>query len=139
MPGHVTWASLPCSLSDIDHCLTSLSDYDTWEDPFDFRPERWIEQPEAPLFTFGIGHRMCVGMQLAYRELYLLFLRVLSSYEIVADGFIENHPIRGVANPRSLTTQPKNYKVKFVPRNLEALRKALEEDLKVKEKEKGKT
>ena len=72
---------------------------------------------------------MCVGMQLAYRELYLLFLRLLSSYEIVPDGYIESDPIRGVANPRSLTTQPKSYKVKFVPRNLGALKRSLEKEL----------
>lgn len=68
-------------------------------------------------------------MQLAYRELYLLFLRLLSSYEVVPDGYIENDPIRGVANPRSLTTQPKSYKVKFVPRNIAALKSALEKEL----------
>ena len=71
---------------------------------------------------------MCVGMQLAYRELYILFLRLLGSYEIVPDGYIENDPLRGVANPRSLTTQPKSYKVKFVPRNIDALKSALEKE-----------
>ena len=128
MLGHVTWVSLsclerkPCAL--LDECTL---DNATWTDPEVFRPERWLEQPEAPIFTFGVGHRMCVGMQLAYRELYVLFLRLLSSYEIKADGFIENHPIRGVANPSSLTTQPKSYKVRFIPRNVGALHKALEE------------
>ena len=59
----------------------------------------------------------------------MLFLRLLSSYEIVPGGYIENDPIRGVANPRSLTTQPKSYKVKFVPRNVGALKLALEKEL----------
>jgi 3-hydroxyphenylacetate 6-hydroxylase len=130
MLGRVTWVSpsyietKPSVVPD-DHELDNA----TWTDPEVFRPERWLEQPEAPIFTFGVGSRMCVGMQLAYRELYILFLRLLSSYEIKPDGFIENHPIRGVANPSSLTTQPKSYKVKFVPRNLRALQMALEGDL----------
>ena len=70
---------------------------------------------------------MCVGMQLAYRELYILFLRVLNSFKIVPDGFIEIRPIEGVANPASLTTQPKNFEVRFLPHNLPALEKALQQ------------
>lgn len=112
--------------------LTSILDPAIWEDPRVFRPERWLEQPDAPIFTFGVGGRMCIGTQLAYRELYLLFMRLLSSYEIQPDGVIDNDPIRGVANPSSLTTQPKSYKVKFVPRNLGGLREALKEELTAK-------
>lgn len=64
-------------------------------------------------------------MQLAYRELYLLYLRLLNSFSIEKVGNIESHPIRGVENPGALTTQPKEYQVKFVPRNLEALQEGL--------------
>ncbi|OQU96335.1 hypothetical protein CLAIMM_02433 [Cladophialophora immunda] len=101
-------------------------DPDLWEDPEAFRPERWLERPEAPTFTFGTGSRMCLGTQLAYRELYVLFLRVLNSFKVVPDGVLETSPIKGVANPASLTTQPKAYKVRFVPHNLSALEKELE-------------
>ncbi|EXJ57878.1 3-hydroxyphenylacetate 6-hydroxylase [Cladophialophora psammophila CBS 110553] len=100
-----------------------------WDDPEVFRPERWREQPDAPLFTFGVGHRMCIGTQLAYRELYLLFLRLLNSYEIRPQGPIESHPIRGVANRNSLVMLPKSYKVRFIPRNENALQNALVEEL----------
>lgn len=100
-------------------------DPELWEHPEIFRPERWLEQPESPIFTFGTGSRMCVGTQLAYRELYVLFLRVLNSFKIVPDGFVDARPIEGVANPASLTTQPKGYEVRFVPHNLPALEKAL--------------
>ncbi|KIW84445.1 hypothetical protein Z517_03695 [Fonsecaea pedrosoi CBS 271.37] len=100
-------------------------DPELWDDPESFRPERWLETPDAPIFTFGTGGRMCVGMQLAYRELYVLFLRVLNSFRIEPDGFIETRPIEGVANPASLTTQPKEYKVRFVPWNLAELEQGL--------------
>jgi 3-hydroxyphenylacetate 6-hydroxylase len=66
-------------------------------------------------------------MQLAYRELYVLFLRVLNSFKIVPDGFIEARPIEGVANPASLTTQPKAYKVRCIPHNPSALEDALQQ------------
>ena len=79
------------------------------------------------MFTFGTGSRMCVGMRLAYRELYVLFLRILNSFKIVPDGFIESRPIQGVANPASLTTQPKAFKVRFVPHNVSRLEEALKQ------------
>ncbi|KAH8805371.1 3-hydroxyphenylacetate 6-hydroxylase [Xylogone sp. PMI_703] len=100
-------------------------DPDLWHDPLAFRPERWFEQPDAPIFTFGTGSRMCIGQQMAYRELYILFLRLMNSFKIVPDSTIESRPIEGVQNPASLTTQPKPYKVRFVPRNLTALEQQL--------------
>jgi 3-hydroxyphenylacetate 6-hydroxylase len=91
-----------------------------------FRPERWLEQPDAPLFTYGLGYRMCAGSLLANRELYLVFLRMLSSFEIVQDSEVDVHPVRGSADPTSLVTMIRHYNVLFRPRNERALRAALE-------------
>ncbi|KAF2659135.1 cytochrome P450 [Lophiostoma macrostomum CBS 122681] len=96
-----------------------------WRDPEEFRPERWIEQPDAPLFTYGLGYRMCAGSLLANRELYLVFLRMLNSFEIVQDSQVETHPVKGSADPTSLVTMSRHYKVIFKPRNEAALRDAL--------------
>lgn len=68
---------------------------------------------------------MCIGNQLAYRELYLVFLRLLNSFKIEKCGTVESDPILGVENHAALTTQSREYKVKFIPRRLEALQKAL--------------
>lgn len=78
------------------------------------------------MFTFGVGSRMCIGNQLAYRELYVVFTRMLKSFKIEKSGVVESHPLRGVENHGALTTQPKEYEVKFIPHNLAALRRALE-------------
>ena len=43
-------------------------DDEVWKDPEVFRVERWLEQPDAPLFTYGLGYRMCAGSLLANRE-----------------------------------------------------------------------
>jgi 3-hydroxyphenylacetate 6-hydroxylase len=91
-----------------------------------FRPERWLEQPDAPLFTYGLGYRMCAGSLLANRELYLVFLRMLGSFEIVQDSEVDVHPVRGSADPTSLVTMIRHYNVLFRPRNERALREALE-------------
>jgi 3-hydroxyphenylacetate 6-hydroxylase len=66
---------------------------------------------------------MCAGSLLANRELYLVFLRVLGSFEIVADSEVDAHPVRGSADPTSLVCMCREYQVKFRPRS-EAVLKA---------------
>jgi 3-hydroxyphenylacetate 6-hydroxylase len=60
---------------------------------------------------------MCAGSLLANRELYLVFLRILSSFDIVADSGVDTHPVRGSADPTSLVCMCREYKVKFKPRD----------------------
>ncbi|PMD39921.1 cytochrome P450 [Hyaloscypha variabilis F] len=97
-----------------------------WKDPDEFRPERWLDDnPDAPMFTYGLGYRMCAGSLLANRELYLVFIRMLNSFEIQKFDDVDCHPVRGSADPTSLVSMPKRYKAKFVPRKLSALEKAL--------------
>ncbi|KAJ5549750.1 hypothetical protein N7535_002309 [Penicillium sp. DV-2018c] len=100
-------------------------DPEVWTDPNEFRPERWLEQPDAPLFTYGMGYRMCAGSLLANRELYLVFMRTLSSFRIEPHDKIDCHPLRGNSDPTSLVAIPRKYKVRFVPKNKRALSKAL--------------
>ncbi|KAJ6089338.1 hypothetical protein N7467_004554 [Penicillium canescens] len=100
-------------------------DPDVWTDPGEFRPERWLEQPDAPLFTYGMGYRMCAGSLLANRELYLVFIRTLNSFRIEPHDKTDYHPVRGNSDPTSLVAIPSRYKVRFVPKDEKALSKAL--------------
>jgi 3-hydroxyphenylacetate 6-hydroxylase len=68
---------------------------------------------------------MCAGSLLANRELYLVFIRMLNSFELVQDSEVNTHPVHGSADPTSLVSMCKNYKVIFKPRNGGALKKAL--------------
>ncbi|PLB44072.1 cytochrome P450 [Aspergillus steynii IBT 23096] len=100
-------------------------DPQVWSDPEEFRPERWIEQPEAPMFTYGMGYRMCAGSLLANRELYLVFIRTLNSFRIEPYDDIDWHPVKGNSDPTSLVAIPKRYRVRFVPKDERALAQAL--------------
>ena len=107
-------------------------DDEVWKDPEVFRVERWLEQPDAPLFTYGLGYRMCAGSLLANREMYTIYLRMLSSFKIedvetLHGGKVDTHPVTGVEDQTQLVSVPQRYKVRLVPRNQGALRKALEE------------
>lgn len=104
-----------------------LLDHDLWTDPDVFRPERWLEKPEAPMFTFGLGYRMCAGHLLAAREVYHVFMRLFASFRIEPCGEVVVDPDVGFKNPRDLIMAPNAYEVLFLPRDEGRLRAALEE------------
>jgi 3-hydroxyphenylacetate 6-hydroxylase len=59
---------------------------------------------------------------------------MLNSFEIVQGSEVDVHPVRGSADPTSLVTMCKHYKVVFKPRDERALRDALEKaDERLKE------
>jgi cytochrome P450 len=51
-----------------------------------FSPERWLQSPEQSsklnryMVPFGKGSRMCVGMPLAYAEVYVVLGRLFWSF-----------------------------------------------------------
>lgn len=102
-------------------------DDEVWSDPDEFRPERWLEQPDAPMFTYGLGYRMCAGSLLANRELYLVFIRMINAFEIRKYDDVDPHPLTGNSDPTSLVAMPNRYKAKFVPRSVSALKRAIAE------------
>ncbi|KAF7192123.1 3-hydroxyphenylacetate 6-hydroxylase [Pseudocercospora fuligena] len=100
------------------------------KDPEEFRPERWIEGPDLPLFTFGLGYRMCAGSALANRELELVLLRVLGCFEILPKKLgdaIDVSPWTGSANVVEGGRFPREYEVVFRPKDRDELEKALRE------------
>lgn len=115
----------------LTHNFAHNADPELWEDPDVFRPERWLEKPDAPLFTFGLGYRMCAGHLLAAREVYLIFMRLLASFRLeMAPGGaaeLDVDPASGFKNPRDLIMAPRSYEVLCVPRDEDGLRGALAE------------
>ncbi|KAI1767859.1 3-hydroxyphenylacetate 6 hydroxylase [Hypoxylon sp. FL1150] len=96
-----------------------------WANPDEFIPERWLEKPDNPLFTFGMGYRMCAAHILATRELYTIFMRLLSSFRLEAPEKIGCDPRVDMANPTDLIMTPKPFRVLCVPRDEARLREAL--------------
>jgi len=70
---------------------------------------------------------MCAGSLLANRELYLVFIRLINSFQIVKADDVDYHPVSGNSDPTSLVAMPNRYLAKFVPRNEAALRQSIED------------
>ncbi|KAF2120196.1 cytochrome P450 [Lophiotrema nucula] len=64
--------------------LTSHMNADIFEDPFQFKPQRWIDHPEISraFMGFGRGNRGCVGMTLARREVGAILASVFLKYDL---------------------------------------------------------
>jgi cytochrome P450 len=56
--------------------------------PLEFRPERWLDNKglEKYLVSFSKGSRQCVGINLAYAELYLCLNAVFGRYGPGVEG-----------------------------------------------------
>ncbi|KAF2730915.1 benzoate 4-monooxygenase cytochrome P450 [Polyplosphaeria fusca] len=67
-----------------------LSQHDPayYPDPYVFRPERWLEAAargeKLPLFIFGHGARSCLGLNLAWAELYLATAALFRKFDMEA-------------------------------------------------------
>ncbi|KII83645.1 hypothetical protein PLICRDRAFT_119247 [Plicaturopsis crispa FD-325 SS-3] len=63
---------------------------DIFSDPFSFDPERWLgpnaKELEPHLVAFSKGPRSCIGINLAWCELYILLANVFRKLELTLDG-----------------------------------------------------
>lgn len=100
-------------------------DHTHFKGPFDFVPDRFMGVSEVGQGTqhygYGAGTRMCAGAHLANRELYVIFTRLVLAFHIRPADNPADRPILDTIEcnsvPTSMVTQPKPFKVKFVPRD----------------------
>ncbi|RPB13088.1 cytochrome P450 [Morchella conica CCBAS932] len=77
------------SVIEIDHYSVS-HDEEIFPDSYTFSPERWLspesKTKEKYVIAFGAGSRQCLGVNLAYCELYLAFAGIFRRFELDAVG-----------------------------------------------------
>ena len=86
------------------------------EDAGQFRPERFIEDPnlEKAFFylPFGAGPRNCIGLRFAQLQSRLLMARLVKEFQIdLADGFVDD--VKQIRIPASFIKPSKTIEVKF--------------------------
>ncbi len=99
------------------HQYCILNDPKYWDNPQEFRPERFIENGKyvtsEHLIPFGTGRRMCLGEDLAIIDIFLIVVRLLqttSNYEIALDGGPGSADLN-VDNTLPDTARPNPYKI----------------------------
>lgn len=72
-----------------------------WEHPDDFRPQRWIDAPRAPLsryFPWGAGERRCLGMAFSSMEMRIVLTEMLRRVEMTQPRPQDSRPhFRGIS------------------------------------------
>lgn len=113
-------------------------DEDRFEDPFVFRPERYLSHSKRSAvyanaadvgqrdhFTFGAGRRICPGIHLAENGLFLAVANIIWAYEfrplLSEDGEMIKLDVGDAAFLDGAIRIPKPYKIRIIPRNKKRL------------------
>lgn len=78
------------NLYGVHHCKT------LWVDPENFRPEHFLDEfgqlreHQEGFLPFSIGHRVCVGENLAKAELFLIFTWLFQNYSFAKPSGMED-------------------------------------------------
>ncbi|KAK2861446.1 hypothetical protein FQN49_004189 [Arthroderma sp. PD_2] len=57
-------------------------DEEVFPEPEEFKPERWLNNPNLPQSTFGFGRRVCTGQNVARNSVFIIGARILWGYDI---------------------------------------------------------
>ena len=97
-------------------------DPEVWEQPEQFRPERFLTEDGAlhkpkHFMPFGAGQRMCLGDKIAEMELQLFFSSLLHCYDL-QNPSTDLPSLQGFTG---VTVSPQDFEINFIPRNTAAL------------------
>ncbi|KAF9890487.1 hypothetical protein FE257_005892 [Aspergillus nanangensis] len=102
------------------HWSMSL-DEQHFENPFEFRPERWIRNSDDNCFTnfFGFGRRVCPGRHIARNSLFTLISRILWAYNVRPPVGVDGKPVKvdDMAFGSGFVSMPDPFDAVFEPRS----------------------
>lgn len=84
-PTRLAGADLPADEPMLLSPYAHHRDARVWDDPGQFRPERWTEDASRGMdayFPFGSGPRICIGRQIALTEAQFTLAHVLQHYDV---------------------------------------------------------
>ncbi|XP_025123633.1 steroid 21-hydroxylase isoform X3 [Bubalus bubalis] len=119
-PSSIFGYDIPEGMVVIPNLQGAHLDETVWEQPHEFRPDRFLEPGTNPsALAFGCGARVCLGESLARLELFVVLLRLLQAFTLLpppvgALPSLQPDPYCGV----NLKVQP--FQVRLQPRGVEA-------------------
>ncbi|KAJ8019999.1 Cytochrome P450 3A24 [Holothuria leucospilota] len=94
-------------------------DPDVWEEPEEFRPERFFKQNRANIhpvswLPFGDGPRSCIGLRLALMEIRFALVRMLQEFKFETCSETEIPPV--LSTRSAFLSPPNGVRLQVVPR-----------------------
>ncbi|KAG5984542.1 hypothetical protein E4U55_004325 [Claviceps digitariae] len=81
----------------------------TWHEPFDFKPDRFIENAQAKrnMLSFAYGTRMCIGRNLAWMVMIVTLANLFKDYDISLpdDSIFRPENVDASGRPRIMPTK----------------------------------
>ena len=121
-----------------NHWAIDLDEEVYGPDALDYRPSRWLEDPDLPLASFGYGRRVCTGQHIAMNSLFINIARVLWAFDIEHATDVSGNRIQAdpLGYSQGFNSGPLPFKAKFVVRS-EERRAAMEKAWADAEKDVG--
>ncbi|KAF2219786.1 cytochrome P450 [Elsinoe ampelina] len=96
-------------------------DEEMYPNPDEFRPERFIEDPDLPYSQFGYGRRKCIGQYIGNNSMLINVARMLWAYDMergwdVVDGEKKRAHVGRFDFHSGFNSPPLPFKAAFVPR-----------------------
>ena len=103
----------------IVHLRSAMMDPDFWNDPEEFRPERFLDKngilevPKQHFTPFGLGSRECTGGDLTKMELMLILGTLIQRFRF--ESLNKETPLDATKNDDGVVVRPVKYKVCATP------------------------
>lgn len=97
---------------------------DIYPEPYEFRPERWLENPELPNANpFGYGWRACPGRYFALNTIHIVLAQILWGYNIeFAAKNGQKVPVDAWDNRYEFALTPEHFEISFKVRSIDRQR-----------------
>lgn len=129
---HYQGTVIPAGTTLFMNAFAANFDSARYHDPFKFDPERYLDldgklktELGPAHFGFGAGSRMCCGIHLARKELYVALVRFILAFQILPphnpEDVMVNNPLDIFAHPNNMTTKPPPFKVRLTVRDASQL------------------
>lgn len=94
-------------------------DPEVYSEPEDFKPERWIENPDLPLHAFGFGRRVCTGQHVSANSMFIIIARLLWTFNFkhAVDENGRRIEIDDMAFTSGFNSRPEPFKMQFEARD----------------------
>jgi cytochrome P450 len=102
-----------------NHWAIDLDESVYGPDALEFRPSRWLEDPDLALASFGYGRRVCTGQHVAMNSLFINIARLLWAFNI--EHAMDENGGKLIPDPlaysQGFNSGPLPFKARFVARN----------------------